>query len=97
MKRYMSLFLVAFVVAFAVQSACGQTQTWREMHKVKKKETIFGIARQYGLTIQDLIDANPEMSTPGYELKKDDYIKIPFAKPATQSSPLTEHSIRWRW
>ena len=93
MKRYMRYFFVAFVVAFAVQSACGQTQTWREMHKVKKKETIFGIARQYGLSIQELIDANPEMSTPGYELKKDTYIKIPFAKPASQASPLTEQPV----
>ena len=52
----------------------------------KKKETIFGIARQYGITIQDLVDANPEMNTPGYELKKDSYIAIPYPKSQTSSA-----------
>lgn len=46
-------------------------------HKVKKKETIFSIARDYGLTVQQVIDANPQMNEPGYQLKKDDTIKIP--------------------
>ena len=56
----------------------GVSQNYRELRKVKRKETIFGIAREYGLTVQDLIDANPEMKEPGYELKKGDYIKIPW-------------------
>lgn len=50
------------------------------MHKVKKKETIFGIARSYGITVEDLIKANPEMQKPDYELKKGDFIFIPQAK-----------------
>ena len=69
-------------MAFVANTVYGQTQKWREIRKVKKKETIFGIAREYGLTIQELIDANPEMNTPGYELKKDSYINIPFSKAA---------------
>lgn len=55
-----------------------QTAKWREMHKVKRKETIFGIARDNGLTIEELINANPDMKQPGYELKKGDYIFIPY-------------------
>jgi hypothetical protein len=51
----------------------------RGLHKVKKKETIFGISRMYDLTIEQLMKANPEMSEPGYELKKGDVLKIPFA------------------
>ena len=47
---------------------------------MKRKETIFGIARDNGLTVEELIKANPEMNMPGYELKKGDYIKIPFPK-----------------
>ncbi len=78
-KKY-RYFLLAILSVFIVSSAFGQTQKVREMHKVKKKETIFGIARQYGITIQELIDANPEMNVPGYELKKDDFIRIPYAK-----------------
>jgi hypothetical protein len=33
----------------------------------------------YDLTIEQLMKANPEMNEPGYELKKGDVLKIPFA------------------
>ena len=58
--------------------SAGISQSYRELHKVKRKETIFGIARENGLTVQELIDANPEMKEPGYELKKGDFIRIPW-------------------
>lgn len=86
MKHLLRYFLLAALAAFVLEPAFGQTQTWREMHKVKKKETLFGIARQYGLTVQELLDANPEMNKPGYELKKDDFILIPYAKDQTPAA-----------
>ena len=85
MKRIFNCVLLGILMAFSTETAFCQTQKFREIHKVKKKETIFGIARQYGLTIQELIDANPEMNNPGYELKKDSYIAIPY--PKSQTSP----------
>lgn len=87
--RYALLAMIAF--SFSVQGF-SQAKTWREMHKVKRNETIFGIAKQYGLTVNELIKANPEMNTPGYELKKGDYIFIPYPtneqaqKPATNAT-----------
>ena len=66
------------VLCFMTETACAQVQKIKELHKVKRKETIFGIARDNGLTIDELINANPEMKAPGYELRKGDYIKIPF-------------------
>ena len=69
--------IVALWVCSTIQA---QNKQWQDMHKVKRSETIFGIAKEYGITIEDLIRANPEMNTPGYELKKGDYIFIPFAK-----------------
>ena len=66
------------VLSFVVETAMAQVQSYKELHKVKRKETIFGIARDNGLTIDELIEANPEMKAPGYELRKGDYIKIPF-------------------
>ena len=66
------------VLSFGVETAMAQVQSYKELHKVKRKETIFGIARDNGLTIDELIEANPEMKAPGYELRKGDYIKIPF-------------------
>ena len=69
------LFLGLF--AFMAETACAQLNSYRELHKVKRKETIFGIAKDNGLTIEELIKANPEMNTPGYELKKGEYIYPP--------------------
>ena len=66
------------VLCFMAETACAQVPKIKELHKVKRKETIFGIARENGLTIDELINANPEMKAPGYELRKGDYIKIPF-------------------
>ena len=33
----------------------------RDMHKVKRKETIYSISREYGITQEELIAANPEI------------------------------------
>ena len=76
--RYSILFLAIF---FSTDMALAQvSEQIRGLHKVKRKETIFGIARQYDLQIEDLIQANPEMRQPEYELKKGDVIRIPFPK-----------------
>lgn len=53
------------------------TEPIRGLHKVKKKETIFGIARMYEITIEQLVQANPEMKEPDYELKKGRILRIP--------------------
>lgn len=65
-------------VAFLCTTAVAQNLKWRDMYQVKKKDTIFGIAKNYGLTVDELINANPEMKVAGYELKKGDYIFIPY-------------------
>ena len=81
MKRLLRYFLALLVLFCTCDCMLAQTKSnIREMHKVKKKETLFGIARDNGLTVQELIDANPEMNTPGYELKKGDFIVIPYPK-----------------
>ena len=80
MKLRFCHFALLIAVAFAVDTATAQTTKWKEMHKVKRKETIFGIARDNGITIDELMDANPEMRQPGYELKKGDFIFIPYPK-----------------
>jgi len=43
-------------------------------HKVKRKETLFGIAQSYGLSLIDLQAYNPEVTTEG--LNKGDRLKI---------------------
>ena len=95
MIRTLRYFMLLVLFCFTAETALAQVQNYKELHKVKRKETIFGIARENGLTVQELINANPEMNMPGYELKKGDYIKIPFpsddpnAKPAVSTQEIS--------
>lgn len=56
-----------------VESRC------REMHKVKRKETIFSISREYGISEAELIAANPELKGEN-RIKKGSFLCIPYAK-----------------
>ena len=89
--------LFMLFVAFLCTTAVAQNLKWRDMYQVKKKDTIFGIAKNYGLTVDELINANPEMKVAGYELKKGDYIFIPYPantdpKAATTKAAATPQS-----
>ncbi len=79
------------LLLFFADTLSAQTSHFRELHKVKRRETIFGIARSYGITIDELIKANPEMSTPGYELKKGSYVTIPW--PASVESKSATNNV----
>ncbi len=63
-----------------------QTAKWQDLYKVKKKDTIYGISRKYNITVEELMNANPEMKAPGYSLKKGDQLLIPSPKPANTSA-----------
>ncbi len=66
----------------------------REMHKVAKKETVWSISQRYGITVDELIAANPEMKAEGYKLKKGNFLCIPYAKPqqAEVQKPVVDKS-----
>lgn len=57
-----------------VQSRC------KDMHTVKRKETIFSVSREYGITEQELIAANPELKD---GMKKGQFLCIPYPKAQT--------------
>lgn len=82
MKLFKGFLLTLLLSFFYTGLLLAQTPDgkWQEIHKVKKKETIFGISHSFGITIDELIDANPVMRQPGYELKKGEVIYIPFHK-----------------
>ena len=95
MRHDIRFFIVGLLFTLAIDGSA-QNKTWREMHKVKRKETVYGIARQYDVTEEQLRKANPEMQLPDYKLKKGDYIFIPFPevkkveeKPKPQPTPVT--------
>ena len=80
MTYRMRILLAVACMMAAMTDAMAQQTKCKEMHKVKRKETLFGIAKDNGITIEQLIDANPEMQKQGYELKKGAYICIPYPK-----------------
>lgn len=56
----------------------GVADNCQTMHKVKKKETIYGLAQTYGVTEDDIRNANPELKDPNATLKKGQFICIPY-------------------
>jgi murein DD-endopeptidase MepM/ murein hydrolase activator NlpD len=87
MRKLFSCLLMALALCLTTE-ALAQSNKWRDIYKAKKKDTIFGIANKYDITIPELLDANPEMKKEGYQLKKGDFVFIPFKKQATaQAAP----------
>ena len=64
----------------------GVASRCREMHRVKKKETLFSISRQYGISQQQLIAANPELRGSD-KLKKGSLLCIPYTTPTETARP----------
>lgn len=59
----------------------------RDMHRVERKETVYSICKQYGITEEELLAANPEIKNK--KLKKGKFLCIPYPKEtATSSTPI---------
>ena len=82
---------IALLLVIMIANSCfAQINTWRDLYKVKKKDTLYGIAAMYDLTVDELKSANPEMAAEGYVLKKGDTVFIPFSKnhqPEVKTTP----------
>ena len=74
MKRILRYFLICALLIAQPYAATAQSL---RTHKVQKKETQYGIAKMYGITVEQLVEANPGMEKPGYKLKKGAVIFIP--------------------
>ena len=82
---YKSWWLLFMLMLLTAIPSDAQTAT---THQVKKKETIYGIARDYGITVEELMKANPGMDSPDYKLKKGSYINIPAKQTAAPQEPV---------
>ena len=72
------LIILSLNPCFAQDKNAKQIKT----HKVAAKETVYGIAKQYGITVQDLVNFNPAIAEVGLNIGQT--IKIPYkgaAKP----------------
>ena len=56
MKRNIRYFLMIMGLMLSV-GIFAQTTKWRDIYTVKKKDTIFGIANKYGLSLPELMEA----------------------------------------
>ena len=79
MRKILRYFLMGMALMLSV-NIFAQTTKWRDIYTVKKKDTVFGIANKYGLSLPELMDANPEMKQEGYMLQKGATLFIPYAK-----------------
>ena len=70
-------------------SVAAQTPKWQDLYKVKKKDTIYGIAQKFGITIDELMQANPDMQKNDYVLKKGEQLLIPFPKQVQTTAATT--------
>lgn len=73
------LLLACLLLSMGLQAQTA-VHEWRTIHKVKKSETIFGIAHKYNITIEDFLDANPSLKQPGANIKKGDWVLVPYAE-----------------
>lgn len=83
-RRFRAFTIIAITLLFFAAQA--NAQKILHVHKTEKQETIFGIAKQYGVTIEELANANPEMRKPNFTLKKGMMINIPEHDPAKGST-----------
>ncbi len=61
-------------------------------HKVKRKETLYGIAKQYNVTVEDIKKQNKRLYSE--QIKKKDKIRVPvFAKDSKPSEVIDKDSI----
>lgn len=63
-----------------VQSRC------RDMHKVKRKETVYSISREYGISEAELVAANPELKGET-KIKKGTFLCIPYPTAQVEVKP----------
>lgn len=63
----------------------------KTMHQVQKKETVYSIARQFHLTEEELLRANPQITD--NKLKKGEYLCIPYS--ATERYAQQQESLQY--
>lgn len=87
------VFIFSFLFVFM---AFGQNEPERFLtHKVKKKETLYGLARKYNITIEQINEFNPVVQKIG--LKKRMQLKIPVYPviEAPKAVPLKEGLVKY--
>lgn len=80
MKKILRSVLFLCAALMVCGGAWAQSNKWRDVYKAKKKDTLFGIANKYDISLPELLEANPEMKKEGYTLQHNDFVFIPYTK-----------------
>ena len=79
--------LLSVAICFSA-STFAQAQ---ETYKVKKKDTVYGIAHKYGLTIDELLKANPNAADADFNIKKGTVLVIPKPSATVKTAPTSAY------
>lgn len=79
MRNILKCIIMTFMLSFSL-AALSQNVSVRETYKVKKKDTVYGIAHKFGISIDELLAANPGATDADFNLKKGMTLNIPFPK-----------------
>jgi len=66
-------------VAVSLPSGSPNRPPFKTLHEVQKKETIYSLSRQYGISEEELIAANPDHDLTKKKLKKGSILNIPYS------------------
>lgn len=73
-----------FVKGNAVGNLVANTPKCKQMYKIQKKDNLYRIALNFGLSIEEIIAANPGLTSES-KLKKGEMLCIPYSKAELQS------------
>lgn len=90
MKRFIIALLMCIPFIMGAQNT--MSELFR-LHQVAKGETLYGIAKQYNLTEQELRMANPDIPENG-KIKKGSYLTIPIAKTAKNNADIIQETAK---
>ena len=91
MKTTFRYLLFSLLILLSIDTMA-QVNRWQDIYTARKKDTVFGIAQKYGLSVVDLMEANPEMKQVGYALKKGDTVFIPFKKQTSNVASTSQNT-----
>ena len=94
MKKIITLFILILSLNTFSQDKVIVNGEEYFTHKVKRKETLYGISKQYNVTVEDINKANPEIIN---GLKKGQIIKVPVVKKketATNVDDQKKHTVQ---
>lgn len=82
---FRSIFLALLLGLSA--SVMAQNAEPQQTYKVKKKDTVYGIAHKYNISIDELLSANPGAADADFNLKKGTVLVIPAPRAAASAAP----------